>query len=248
MGSVVLSKMKRYLQGPGGCAFGAVASVGNYLNRKIDYDFVCAVQEPDGEGLYTPDIGKLLNKIGFTEVTIISCDLDQLDFQWASLSKAKLIEQMKNVRRKHPDVGCREVARSYVDFLADENNNNQLVIDTHFGNHIRKALDEGKPVLASFNWNLFFKYPKWNEYGEPDPIKGDFESHEIVIYGYDDKGVRILDSHHEMYKGKLKKYGSGRYKMDWETLMTVMGFGDLIIPSGYSDERANELVSDSKTS
>lgn len=247
MDKVILTGMKRFEQEPGCCAFGAVAAVANYLHRAIDYDLVCRVKRPDGEGLYTPDIGTLLNTVGFKKVKIISADLSQLDFKWADLSKKKLIEQMKEYRRKHPDQEGRDVARQYVKFLEGEEDN-QLTIDMHFGQHIRESLIAGTPVLASFNWNLFFSFPKWNEFGDADPIKGDFEQHEIVIYGFDDKGVNILDSHHEMYKGKLKKYRSGRYKMDWETLMTVMGFGDLIIPSGFDVERANELVSKHKES
>lgn len=241
MERVLLPRMRRYLQDAGACAFGAVASVGNYFNRKLNYDVVCKILQPDGEGLYTPDIGILLNTVGFTEVTIITADLDQVDFKWKDLTKNKLVEQLKTSRRSHPDSGCREVARQYVKFLEAESGNN-LVIDMHFGDHIRKALDQGVPVLASFNWNLFFNMPKWNEYGEDDPIKGEFEQHEVVIYGYDDKGVNILDSHHEMYKGKLKKYRRGRYRMDWETLMTTMGCGDLIIPGGYAIERTNEQL------
>ena len=239
---IILKNMKRYLQGPGECAYAAVTSAGNYHDKRINYEFVCNLMPPDGDGLYTPDIGVLLNTIGFTEVKVITADIDLVDFGWKNLSKKKLIEQMKNVRRRHPDQGGRDVARSYVSFLSDSKNTNELLVDMKFGQHIRSALDNGNPVLASFNWNLFFNFPKWNEYGEPDPIKGDHESHEILIYGYDEKGVRILDSHHEMYKGKLKKFGSGRYKMDWETLMTCMGFGDLIIPSGFSLERINEQL------
>lgn len=242
MERVYLPRMKRYLQDPGGCAFGAVAAVGNFFNKKIDYGFVCGLEEPDGEGLYTPDIGLLLSRVGFTQVTIITADLDQVDFKWVNLSKKKLVEQIKQSRRFHLDSTIREQSRSYVKFLEYEGNDNQLVIDMHFGDHIRRALDGGSPVLASFNWHLYFNMPKWNEYGEDDPIKGDFEQHEVVINGYDAKGVYILDSHHEMYKGKLKKYRSGRYRMDWETLMTTMGCGDLIIAGGYSAERTNELV------
>ena len=41
MDRVFLPRMKRYLQDAGACAFGAVASVANFANRQIDYDFVC---------------------------------------------------------------------------------------------------------------------------------------------------------------------------------------------------------------
>lgn len=240
--------MRRYLQDPGACAFGAVASVGNHFDRKINYDTVCKIECPDGDGLYTPQIGLLLNKVGFTAVTIVTADLDQVDFKWESLSKKKLIEQLKTSRRSHPIKNCRDVARHYVNFLESENGNN-VIIDRQFGHHIRNGIDNGLPVLVSFNWNLFFRFPKWNSDGKPDPIRGDFEQHEVVIYGYDDSGVNIIDSHHEMYKGKLKKYRNGRYKMDWETLMTTMGAGDLIIPNEFSKEKAYEqLVSLEKES
>lgn len=248
MEKVLLPKLKRFLQDPSCCAWASVASVGNFFNRKIDYDFVCGVMEPDGNGLYTPSIAMLLNEIGFKEVTVVSADLDQLDFCWKGLTKNKLILELKRCRRS-PRYEYREQVQQYIEFLEDKENRNNLVIDMHFGNHIREALDNGLPVLISFNWNLFFNYPKWNDNREVDPIKGEFEQHEVVVYGYDDKGVNILDSHHEMYKGKLRKFRSGRYKMDWETLMTVMGTGDLIIPGGYSIERANEqLVSSDKES
>ncbi len=229
--------MRRFEQDPGCCAHGAVAAVANYANRKITYDTVCEIHPPDGEGLYTPDIAMLLNTVGFTRVNIISADLEQLDFKWAGLSKNKLIGELKEYRRKHPDACGREIARQYITFLEKDGCDNSLVLDMHFGNYIREALSNGKPVLASFNWNLFFSMPKHNKFGENDPIKGDAEQHEVVIYGCDDKGVNILDSHHEMYKGKLKKYRSGRYRMDWETLMTVIGTtGDLIVADGYTEE------------
>lgn len=245
MERVYLPRMRRYLQDPGACAFGSVASAANYYNRKIDYDLVCQLKKPDGEGLYTPEIALLLNEVGFTDVTVITADIDILDFCWKGLTKSKLIGQLKEARRRLPEQSLRDNARGYVKFL-ESNDDNKLVIDMRFGQHIRSALDEGIPVLASFNWNVFFGMPKENDSGKIDPIKGDAESHEIVINGYDDKGVMILDSHHESYKGRLSRYKSGRYRMDWETLMTVMGSGDLIIPRGFSAERASGLLTRSR--
>jgi uncharacterized protein YvpB len=233
MGSSTALRLQRYKQDPGNCSLAAAASVSNYYDKRIDYDLVKEIVQPDGQGLYTPEIAILMNTLGFNSVTIVSANIEQFDFKWQGLSRNKLLEEMKRAARWHPDDESKEIAKGYVKFLANSEYENNLVIDVKFGDHIRKHLDAGKPVMASFNWNLFFNYPKWNEKGEVDPLKGFFEEHEIVIYGYDEKEVYILDSHHEMYKGKLKKYASGRYTMSWETLMTVMGFGDLILVDDF---------------
>lgn len=244
MDRVLLTNMRRFLQQPGCCAFAAIAEVGNYYDRRIDYDYICSLKQPDGEGLYTSDIAILLNQIGFTNVKVISADVSLLDSAWRSYSRNKLVESFKKMSRARSlHEGYRLSAKGFSQFLADTENHNSLEIDFHLGDRIREALDDGKPVLASFNWNLFFGIPKSNDKDEIDPIKGESENHQIVIYGYDEKGVNILDSHHEFYKRKLKKYGNGRYKIGWEVLMTVMGAGEIIIPSEFVKDRIDELVS-----
>jgi hypothetical protein len=237
-----LLKLQRFLQKPGECAIAAAASIANFYNKKVDYKLTRKIAKPDGEGMYTPEIGILLNKLGFEKVTIVSADIRLLDFKWATLSKEGLIKQLKIAGRYGSDSEDRYISRQYRNFLLDSKSDNELAIDLHFGNYIRKTLDSGIPLLANFNFNLFFTYPKCDDSGKNDPHKGDFSEHEVVIYGYDDNGVNILDSHHQLYKGRLARYRRGRYKMDWETLHTVMGFGDLIIPEKYSIERANELI------
>lgn len=233
--------LKRFLQEPGECAIAAVSSVANFFDKDITYDLVRSIAKPDGEGLYTPAIGMLLNTLGFNSVSVVSADLNSLDFSWANLDQPALAKEMAKVARYSEDEGYRESAREYVQFL-NSDYCNELIIDRHFGRYIRKYVAEGFPVLASFNWNLFFEFPKWNDRNCEDPIKGETEEHEVVIYGYDDRGVLVLDSHHELYTGRLKKYQRGRYRMDWETLMTVMGFGDLIIAGDYQKRDLNELV------
>lgn len=225
--------LDRFRQGAGECAVAAAASVANFFDKEIDYKLVRKIANTDGDGLYTPQIGMLLNQVGFDKVTIISADLKQLDFDWQDLPKDELVQQLKRSARWHPDEGYREPAAAYVQFLTDEECHNELIIGHHFGRYIRKYLSKGIPVMASFNWHLFFNYPKWDDHGEPDALKGDYEEHEVVICGFDEHGVDILDSHYEMYYGKLAKYKNGRYRMDWETLHTVMGFGDLIIPQKF---------------
>lgn len=230
----MILRVKRFKQQPGECAVAASAAITNFYDKTTTYRSLRKIADPDGTGMYSPQIGLLLNKIGFTKITIVSSDVNQLDFAWRDLTKEQLIDVLKKSVKKNKDKDYKEVNQLYMDFLLASPDNN-VIIDHAFGRHVRTAIDNGKPVLASFNWNMFFKWTKWNDSGKEDPVLGDTEEHEVVVCGYDEKGVNIVDSHHEMYKGKLKKFKNGRYKMPWETLMTVMGYGDLIIPEGFSE-------------
>lgn len=236
--------VKRYLQEVGECSIAAAASVANFFDSKVNYDIARSLINPDGEGLYTPEIAILLNKLGFKRVTVITADLDQIDYEWRKLKKLELIRQLKKMRRYGPEESYREAAGSYVQFLSDEDNDNNVIIDHHFGKYIREHLMEKKPVMASFNFTLFHGLPKWDDNGDDDPIRGESSQHEVVISGCDNDGVEIVDSHHELYHGRLSKFRSGRYRMDWETLHTVMGEGDIIIPDCYEPSVINELVSE----
>ena len=82
---------------------------------------------------------------------------------------------------------------------------------------------------------MYHKFTKDGEKRE-DSINGEIAEHAVVSNGYDDNGVWIVDSHHQNYKYKRKKYRRGFYKMSWENLMTCMGQGDVIIPDGYIGE------------
>jgi hypothetical protein len=226
-------RVRRFLQDPGHCAVASAAVVANYHNKEITYEQVKKIADNDGDGLYTVEIALLLNKIGFQKVTIVSSDVSQLDYKWKNLSRAAFISALKKSLRKNKEKYYKEVNSLYCKFLSDKTKENNVIIDYHFGDYIRNALDKGSPVLVSFNWNVHFQWTKWNKNGNSDPINGETEDHEVVICGYDDYGVSVVDSHHDMYKGKLKKFKSGRYRMSWETLMTVMGFGDLVIPEGF---------------
>ena len=80
---------------------------------------------------------------------------------------------------------------------------------------------------------MFFRFAKEKADGSLDPIKGDYEEHAVVIYGYNNRGVYICDSHHQFYKYRLKKYKKGFYCISWEQLMTVMGTGDVFLPEEF---------------
>jgi predicted double-glycine peptidase len=238
----VTLRLHRYLQDAGCCAIAAAASVANYYDKNLDYEVAKGIVDPDGQGMYTPDIGRLMNTLGFNAVTIVSANMDCFDFKWQGLSRNRMLNEIKRVARYGRDEESKEIGRAYVNFLSDTAYKNDVIIDINFGKYIREHLSQGKPVLASFCWNLFFNYPKWNDQGEIDPLRGQAEEHEVVIYGYDEKGVHILDSHHELYRGKLKKYASGRYTMSWELLMTVMGSGDLVLPDKFVSPSIESLV------
>jgi len=241
----------RFMQDPAHCAVAASAAYANYFNKKIDYEFVKPVAYEINNnikkiGMEDPEIGILLNMLGFSNVDVVSCDLNYLDFSWAALSKRDLINIFKkeSKRKMWKENGYSIRFKSFVKFLEMNGYSNKLIIDNNFGDRIRQAIDNGFPPIITFNWTLFFKYAKYSDKGIPDPVNGDAEEHAVIANGYSDKGVYITDSHHECYKYSLKKYKDGKYFMTWEQLMTVMGTsGSVIIGYDYKKEKLQyELV------
>jgi hypothetical protein len=234
-------KVRRIRQKPAECAIASSVAVAQYYNKLIEYRAVSRAMDSGGRGLYTPEIGTLLNRLGFTKVTVVSADLDYFDYTWRD--REKLLAELLHSKRYEKDADTRKVAAAYVKFLTTEGVENELILNHHFGDYIRKSIDANEPVMISFNFNMFHELGKQDDAGKVNPRKGSCEQHEVIVNGYDAKGVSIVDSHTKMYKGRLSKFRNGRYKMTWETLMTVMGSGDVILPSGYSKERFdNELV------
>lgn len=237
----VLLKVKRFKQRPAECAIGAVAALGNFYNAEIDYKQVRALAyemfpEMKGVGLYTAEQAQLLNRLGFAKVTVVTADLKLVDFSWQSLSKRGLVGKLKKARdyhrrRKQDDsasADCYESAAATLKWLQTPNTDNELIIDYEFPKYIRKHLDAGHPVGAVFNWTSLFKRSKGNPRNGED-IWGWPEQHAIVIRGYDDKHVYITDSHHQFYRGKLKKYAKGYYKITWENFLVNVPAGDLLL-------------------
>ena len=236
--------VQRFKQDPAHCAVAASASYANYFNNDIDYEFTKSVayninKEIAEVGMEDPEIGILLNMLGFRKVDIVCTDLNYLDYSWASLSKANLIEIFeKESRRKiWKDSGFNIRFKKFAKFLSSDKYSNNLIIDNNFKERIKKAIDKGFPPIITFNWTLFFKFPKYNPWGEPDATEGEHEEHAVLANGYTHKGVYIVDSHHECYKYSLKSYRNGKYFISWEKLMTIMGMAGTII-IGY-DYRKN---------
>jgi hypothetical protein len=191
------------------------------------------------DGLSTGEIGILLNKIGFRKVTIVTSDLRVVDYSWSNYKKKHLIECLSQLSKCKKEADGKYEARKFVKWLSNKDYENDLIIDYDFSYYLKSFLQKNKPVGITFNWNVFFRYPKINSNGVHDPYNGDASDHIVVAYGYDKKGVYICDSHHELYKYKRKKYRNGFYKISWLNLMTVVGQGDIVFPEDYHSPEGN---------
>ena len=238
-----INGLKRFVQEPSQCSVAACACITNFYNKQVDYDRTKAIacssntNITKSRGLETPEMGMLLNVLGFRKVTIISTDLEYLDYSWANLSKSSLIEELSVLARKtsHP---CRDLAKLMTEFLTYPGCQNKLIIDHNYGDFIRGTLSNRCPVLLLFDWSLKFNMPK-HRGDVVDPISGERDYHAVVGYGYSEKGVFVIDSHEKYYRYKLKKFRKGRYLIPWEEMMVTMGGGDLVIPEKYHDETQN---------
>lgn len=244
--------ISRYEQDPAHCAVAAAASIANYYNPDIDYDVAKTVAKTDvvnnlNEGLYSAEIGLLLNHLGFKKVTIVTCELEYVDYGWAKMTKQNVINDISriiNSSDEEIDDEKLNVLSTHLDFLNQKNMTNNLVIDHHFSKYIRKHLCMGKPILISFNWTMFFQYPRSSKASTANYSSHQYpEYHAVVVRGYNSKNVHIVDSHIEYYKHNLKRFRKGYYSIPWEELMTIIGTGDVIIPEKYSKDNFNyELV------
>ncbi len=231
-------KVTHYLQDPCCCAVAACATVANYYNPEIDYDNTKisakkVSKKVADEGIESSQIGMLLNKLGFYKVTWITSYLNLVDYEWQGFGRKRMIKAMEHSVIAKKDKEEKKMTRLALKWLKDTEYDNQLIISYDFGKYIRQHLNRKKPVVLSFNWTMFQKFAKEGDAGGPDPLNGEEEEHAVVANGYDAKGVWIVDSHHQCYKYKRKKYRKGFYKISWENLMTCMGQGDVILPEEY---------------
>jgi len=229
-------KVTHYLQDPGCCAIASSATVANYYNAEIDYESTKKVatekvdKEALEEGLASEETCVLLNKLGFYKVTFVTSDLDLFDYTWEGFGRKKMIQVLQTSVATKKDKEDKRRTRKIIKWLKNYDYDNNLVISYDFGKYIRQHLNKKKPVLLSFNWTMFQKFAKDDEDSKPDPYNGDPICHQVAANGYDEKGLWIVDSHHQYYKYKRKKYRRGFYKISWENLMTCMGQGDVILP------------------
>jgi len=229
--------VKRYKQKTAECAVAAVASVANFYNSKMGYrrtrkialDYVL---DSLSGGLDSGEIISLLNFVGFEKVTTVSCDINFLDFSWANLSREELVEKL-DCAGKISGRDYRSDCKSLCKALSDFNYANNLIIDYKFDHYIKPFLLKNQPLILCFNWTIFFKQPKYS--GDLiDPFYGEWEEHAVVACGYNRRGVHVVDSHVDFYKGVLGRYKNGRYYIPWVDLRGVMGFGDIYMPENYN--------------
>ena len=234
-------KMTHYLQDPAHCSVAVAACVANYYNSEINYEIVKKIayskvyKKIAEEGLNSGEICLLLNKIGFHKVSLISSYFSVFDYSWEKYRKRKLLKEMEEAIKKKKDESEKLDLKSIYKWYKQKGYNNKIIIDYNFGKYIRKYLNKRKPVIISFNWSMFFKFPKEDERENIDIINGKSSEHVVVVNGCDEKGVWIVDSHHKYYKYKRKKYRRGFYKISWENLMTIIGEGDVIVPEEYQE-------------
>ena len=231
-------KVTHYLQDPCCCSVAACATVANYYDPDINYDIAKRLAEKKvakkvvDEGLDSAQVCMLLNRLGFYKVRYVTSILDIVDYEWQGFGRRKMLAVMEESASVKKDKIDRANARLVIKWLKDTEYDNNIIVSYDFGKYIRQHLNKKKPVILSFNWTMFQKFAKEGDHG-PDPFNGDEELHAVVANGYDAKGVWIVDSHHQYYKYKRKKYRKGFYKISWENLMTCMGQGDVFLPEEY---------------
>jgi len=229
----ILLSVKRFRQFPSECAIAAASSLANFFDPEVMYKDVRELvsKKMRSEGLETSEQARLLNQLGFESITIVTADLNLIDFGWAKYTKKSIIRRMKMLRahyRRQKDRDLVEYVDDMVNWLEDDRYDNNLVIDYEFKKHIRKQLNRGVPVGAAVNWTSLFKFSKGDRRQNGD-IEGEPEDHAIVLRGCDDKGVFVVDSHHKHYTGKRAKYKNGYYKLPWDKFLVNIPSGDLIL-------------------
>lgn len=219
----ILLGVKRYRQRTNECAIAACSSVANYYNKEINYKetrMMVPIYARQG-GLFTSQQAKLFNKLGFSKVTIVTSNLDLIDYSWSKFPKQKIIKKLEKLQthyRKTQGIKSdiyKDVTGLLL-WLKDDQNDNNIIIDCDFSKHIKRSLNYGRPVSASINATTMFGLKKWPFKRDSD-IKGQGLHHAIVIRGYDNKGVYVVDSE------------EGYYKISWEKLLTSIPGGDLIL-------------------
>jgi hypothetical protein len=231
-------KVTHFLQDPSYCTVGACSTVTNYYNKEMNYKCVKEVaikkiSKKIGEvGLDSGEICSLLNVLGFKKVTLVSSDLNVFDYDWSNFGKKKMKNILEESIKKKKSKEDKDTVKSVYKWYVKKGCNNIIKIDYNFGKYIRKHLNSRKPVILTFNWTMLMKFAKEGDKGA-DQINGAEEEHAVVANGYDKHGVWIVDSHHQYYKYKRKKYRKGFYKLPWEHLFSCMGQGDVILPEQY---------------
>ncbi len=230
----VLLNLKRWKQRPAECAIAAATTIAHFYDKDVTYEEVRELvpRSIRKNGLWTSQEARLLNELGFGKVTIVTADLDLVDFSWSDFEQDDIVDKLKKLRAHYGrarDKDSKKYVHDMIQWLEDEDCDNQLRIDQDFPKYIKRSLKSGRPVGASVNWTALHKFSK-SAKGKPNgDISGYTEYHAIVLRGYDEKGVFVVDSHTQFYKGRLKNIQNGYYKISWEKFLVTAPTGDLIL-------------------
>lgn len=229
----VLLNVRRFRQKSSECGIASVSSLANYYNPDVEYKDVremisCRLRRA---GIWTSQQARLLNTLGFSKVSIVTADLDMIDFSWRHLRKVTMINKLKRKAFHYSKIGdkdSKEWVDDMVSWLSDPECDNRLIVDFDFAKYIRKNLSVRRPIGASVVWTSLFRMPKENK-GFIDDIRGEPEYHAFVIRGCDRAGVFIVDSN-GYYKRRRRQPG-GYYKISWEKFLANVLGGDLVFIS-----------------
>lgn len=230
----VLLSVKRFKQLGNECSVAAASSLANYYDNSVNYENSRHLLplRTRKHGLYTAQQAKLLNLIGFSKVNVVTSDLDIIDYSWSGLGKKGLIKKLERLHRyysrtKHIHGDYHQLVFELYSWLANKEYDNNLIIDNDFAKYIRRSINRGRPVCVSVNANSLYKLKKKPLSKIESDIYGHRTDHSLVIRGYDNKGVFIVDSDSDR-RFEWKKYSKGYYKLSWDKLLTNIPGGDLI--------------------
>lgn len=228
-------KVQCYPQYNDTCAIASIASIANHFDSEIDYDKVYKIAENNFDrvdlGLNTGEMCILLNKVGFEKVTLVSANLEYLDFSWTKLSRGKVLEKLQN-KKELIDESYTETHRDLCKWLGDYNYCNKIIVDYDFLKYAKESLDKSSPPMLSFNWTMLFKEAKRGIRGK-DSVKGFNEYHAVAVNGYTKDSFIFCDSDETNYK-KFKRYSKNEYKIPICDLMIAMSDGDMFIANKFN--------------
>lgn len=194
----VLFWIKKFSQHSDECAIAACASIGHFYNPEIDYEHARTLVQNTTNGLVDVEQGILLNDLGFDAVSVVSGDTAVFDPTWQNRGRQAKINRLEAARKHYAksDQRASEYMQICIDFLR-RSKSNRLVIDWDYAKWLRKIIGSGNPVAAVINQTSFRRMPRFrnSRNGErPDDIRGDPAYNAIVLRGYTDTHLFVVDS------------------------------------------------------
>ena len=170
-------------------------------------------------------------KNGF-DVEIVCYDTKRCDSTWVFDDKQKLLELMKKsfeFMRKASKQDYEEGYVSYYNYISTKHLIEFLSYpESKFSwkpvSHelLREYLDEGTPVIALVNTQLYYDLPRRYK-REVDPIRGKQNGHWLVVSGYSDNKYWMTDPDDDYVV-------SGKYEMDKDKLLnSIIQYGPVLI-------------------